>query len=561
MKRNILTKLFCLAFVALLSFSAYAQEKIYLVKDGKIIATYSTAEVDYLTFDSEGLITNDDFEITIDELDYRYVVWTVKPQDPDMYYYTGVYTEESIRDRFNNSVEEMASTLYSDMSFLAGMVGVSVDEFMESSVLYKGETQIGYDQIGPGSDYVLVAFGCNPDGTATTKTYTGLNFSTPAMPSTGLTVDFNITAGTNDVTIEYCPSDDSVRYFTEVREYGENFDMQDWMNTLIWRGSISGMSPEEVVAENTYFGKQTLDYSLEPEYEYVVYACSVTDDGVINSEVSSKTFVSGPVAMSENTFELSVSDIGSLTATFNVTPSNNDSYSIGVLPLSDFEGRTDQEVLEEYVMYNAWPVEYNTRSGEASIEWSGLRADTEYVFFAFGYYHNTLTTEMSKVTFTTLPTSDPKTWEATFGEVTFGDYFGDPAAYVQINVNQDDIQYVWQVVESTGTAEQIHEALLRECERYEGMGINYVEMRGIYGSNEVSFSGMEEGVEYKFFAVVMNPETYEFETEVFFSENFTMPSDAAKMPALKVAKSQADNSSEKDAKANEKVVIKNVLKL
>ena len=53
------------------------------------------------------------------------------------------------------------------------------------------------------------------------------------------------------------------------------------------------------------------------------------------------------------------------------------------------------------------------------------------------------------------------------------------------------------------------------------MGLNYVEMNGIYGSKEVTFEGIEEGQSYKFFAVVMNAETGEFETQVFFSEPFS----------------------------------------
>lgn len=44
------------------------------------------------------------------------------------------------------------------------------------------------------------------------------------------------------------------------------------------------------------------------------------------------------------------------------------------------------------------------------------------------------------------------------------------------------------------------------------------------------------GRKYQFFAVVMNAETYEFETEVFFSDVFTLDgSDPAAMPVGKPA--------------------------
>lgn len=539
MKKNILSRIVCLALVAFFSLSAYAQEKIFLIKDSKVVATYGIDEVDYLTFEDPGFVETDDFEIKIDELDYRYAIWTVTPKDPDMYYYSAIYTKEALADRFQNSVELIAEALYSDMGFLAGMVGVSVEDFMKSNVLYKGEAQIGNDQLGAGSEYVILAFGINPDGTATTDTYTELPFETPAMDMVDLTVDFAVEGDSNDVTIVATPSDKSIRYYMTVKEAGEKeVDLQGDINSAIWRGGVMDKSPEQVIEEITYEGDVRLFQSLEPEMEYVVYACSVTPDGVVNSDASSKTFVTGKVKMSDNVISLTVNDVATLVCNFTITPSNSDSYSVGLLPASAFEGMTDQEVLERYVAENRFSVDYNMSSGERTISWNGLSPDTEYVAFAFGFYHGVITTQMFKVSFKTLPSSDPKTWTATFGDVVVD--IDNEVAVVQIDVNQDDVWYLWNVVDASGTPEQIHEALLKECERYEGMGINYVEMRSIVGLNEVTFSPYGEdvtGKKYKFFAVVMNAETYEFETEVFFSDVFTMDgSDPAAAPAKAPAK-------------------------
>lgn len=543
MKTNILTKLICLTLMAVMQLSAYAQEQIYLVKDNKIIATYGADEVDYLTFDPTGLESDADFVITINEVDYTLATWTVTPKDPDMYFYSNIYTRESIEQRYHNSVEEMASSIYDAAAFLAGMAGVSTEDFMMTSMLYKGVSEVGYNQLGPGSDYVIVAFGCNPDGTASTSTYTALDFSTPEIEMVPLTVDFDIDASSNDVAIKAVPSDPSLLYYIDVQETGNEIDPSNIINQAIWRGSIMDKTPEEVVEEITVKGTCTKTFSLDPNTDYEVFAFSVTPEGTVNSEVSRKSFTSGSVLMSDNTFEITIDNVESNSCTFSITPSNSDNYSVGVLPKSEFEGKTDQEVLEKYIQENRLSVDFNVRnSAESGFYWDGLNSETEYVAFAFGYYHNEVTTAMAKATFTTLPTSDPKTWKPTFGEVTVdGEY-----AMVNIDVNQNDVKYIWHVVDATGTPEQIHDALLKECERYEDMGINYVDIRGMTGSNEVTFQTEESG-DFKFFAVVMDPVTYEFVTDVFFSETFHMDYPAG-APAAAISK-VSGKPEEKSSKA------------
>lgn len=543
MKNNILTKLICLTLVAVMQLSAYAQEQIYLVKDNKIIATYGADEVDYLTFDPTGLESDADFVITIDEVDYTLVNWTVTPKDPDMFYYTNIYTRESIEQDYHDSVEEMASSIYDAGALLAGMAGVSTEEFMEQSMLYKGTCEVGYNQLGPGSEYVIVAFGCNPDGTATTSTYTDLDFSTPEIEMVPLTVDFEIDAANNDVVIKAVPSDSSLLYHFDVQEAGNEIDPSYIINQAIWRGGILGKTPEEVIEELSVKGTCSKTFSLEPNTDYEVYAFSVTPEGTVNSEVSRKTFTSGSVLMSDNTFDITVDNIESNSCTFSVTPSNSDDYSVGVLPKSAFEGKTDEEVLEQYIQENRLSVDFNVRN-EAStgFYWDGLQSETEYVAFAFGYYHDVVTTPMAKATFTTPATSDPKTWVATFGEVTTEGV----NANVNINVNQNDVKYLWHVVDASGTPEQVYEALLSECKRYEDMGINYVDIRGVSGSNEVSFQTTESG-DFKFLAVVMDPTTYEFLTDVFFSETFHLDCPAS-APEATISKDSV-KSEEKSAKA------------
>ncbi len=504
--------------MAAFTLHTYAQDKIYLVKDNVIVATYGVDEVDYLTFDPAGLIPSEDFVITIEETTPTSVTWTVTPTDADMYYYSAVYTEASLTDRFENSVEKMASTLYNDMGFIAGMAGMDLDTFMKEQVLAKGTRTFADYQLGQSSDYCLVVFGCTPLGEVTTETYTSLKFSTPAVPSTNLTVNFEINCNGSDVTIKGTPSDDTVRYCMTVAKTDEGFDAQEYINTLIWRGQVLGKTQEEIIAANTVTGVVTNRYELEPNTSYTVYAMSVSEDGVVNSDVSQTSFTTQGVLHSDNTFTIDITEVTAKNVTFTVTPTNDDSYSIGWYAVSEAEGLSDEEMAQQFIDTKAMTADFFIRTGTSTYELTNLEPDTEYYLFAYGYKQGEINTAPEKVTFTTGSLSDPSTWTATFGEVRLD----GRKAQVNIDVNQEDVLYVWNAVDASGTEEQVKEALTAQYNRYKDqMGLNYVEMNGIYGSKEVTFEGIEEGQSYKFFAVVMNAETGEFETQVFFSEPFS----------------------------------------
>ena len=524
----------------IVSYAQEKQEKMYLVKGNRLVATYDVEDVDYITFDLDPSIVTSDFQIELDDISYTSATWTVTPADPDMLYYTGVYTPK-LFDELGGDVEGLASKLASDMRFLASMAQMNFETFMENEVLYKGECWVGYDQMGPDTEYYIVAFGCNPDGTPSTSEVTKITVHTPAIPMTGLSVEFNVEVDGSDAIITSTPSDPSISYFMQVDPVGEDpVDPQARINQLIWRGGFLDKTPEEVVAENLVSGTLTNKYSLSPNTNYVVYAVSLTPEGVVNSEVSQAEFTTNEVLVSDNTFEVELTDIVSTVATAKITPSNDDMYSIAVIPVSDFEGKTDKEVMEEYQQNwtNKAATDWFRGTGERTLVWDGLTADTEYYFCVFGYYQEVITTGLTKIKFKTPEPSDPKLWRCEYKDfhIDYGRW-----AMITIDVNEQDVPYVWNVVDSDATVEQIKAYYESEYARVadKGMSIaDYVNSRSVTGTNEVSFSGMEDGELYKFFAVVLNPETGDFDTEVFFSETFskegygvTKPADSKKKVA------------------------------
>lgn len=530
----------CIALMAMLALPVQAQ-RIYLIKGNKVVETYSLNEVDYMSFDLPADVEAPDFDIEIGEVGYNNVSWKVIPRDAEMTYYTGVYTEDALRNRYEYSVDKLCEILFHDMSFLASMVGMTPEDFMEQQVLAKGEQSFADYQQGPDSEYVILAFGCSNEGKPLTKDYSRKVFATPPMEMNDLKVDFDIDNTTNNVKIKFTPSDKNVRYLTEVRPAGQDFGAQDWVNTLVWRGSISGRTPEESMELATSVGDVEKTFELDPNTDYIVYSYSVEmvgEDPIVNSRVSQQAFTSGAVAMSDMTFELSASDITPITASITIVPSGDAPYSYGILKSSDVEGLTDMEIVDK-VCDNAIAVDWNTGIGSRTINFEGLDADTEYMVVAFGYEkHVITTTNVGKVTFRTLKASDPSKWVATFGDIKFAE--DGSSASVDITVNYDDISYVWFVVPAYGTEDQIKEAILAEFNRtLENKGYNYVELRSITGSNEVSYwpDGGDDD-EVKFVAIVANTD-FEFLSPLFSSKSFKM-SDAPKgAPALKAGANKA----------------------
>lgn len=133
----------CIALMAMLALPVQAQ-RIYLIKGNKVVETYSLNEVDYMSFDLPADVEAPDFDIEIGEVGYNNVSWKVIPRDAEMTYYSAVYTEDALRNNYDYSVDKLCESLYNAMSFLASMVGMAPEEFMETQVLAKGE-QSFYD--------------------------------------------------------------------------------------------------------------------------------------------------------------------------------------------------------------------------------------------------------------------------------------------------------------------------------------------------------------------------------------------------------------------------------
>lgn len=472
------------------------------------------------------------FVITIDEVGLDYAVATIIPADPEMTWHALPYqTNVESEDAYDMSStdEELVESFMSAYAFLASMSGISLEDFMDQQILAKGKQQMTFNQLGINTDHFIMAIGVDNKGNILSESVRE-EFKTLDVEK--VDIDFTIEHELNDldVTVTTTPSDNSVRYFTGITMKAEYSDLQSWVHTLIWRGGVMGKTPEEVVKEITTSGVAVNEYYLNANTEYVAFAASLTEDGIVNSEVKTIEFKSGDVPMSDNTFELDILEVTPQSVSVNVTPSNDDSYLFAVTPCSEWEGMTDEEYRDEYIYNNALYCDMHNTSGEQTLSPSNsLLPGTDYYFWVCGYEQSVGTTGVTKVKFTTIAEDDPSLlkFEFSVGEITAN------SVAVTVTGTPETAFYYFDIAPASYTEEDIKSKIDARVNRWIEIGYktdradvfkDYIHMgktETTITSYNFGYESIQPDTEYKIFAVGIYTETGEYATEFSYSSPFT----------------------------------------
>lgn len=485
------------------------------------------------------------FDVSIVEIGYKSAVAKITPADPDLTYL--VLNDQSwYFDQYENDIDALVERTITDFKTIAALVGMSFEDFMSEQVLSQGEYYFFFNEMmHPDTDYTVWVMGMTPDGEATTEAYF-TDYRTLAPELTDLTVDIDVKVSSySSSTITYTPSDNTQRYFCDIRSASDFSDpdnitrsnIQDIMNTLIWQGSVSGKSPEEVVDENSFTGIQVKTYSTTSDTDYVAYACAVDDEGVIISEPSTTRFKTSDITASTNTFDIKVTP-GVTSVTLEITPTNNedlytaiiaDEALIGDMTTEEFAARRAQDILA-----------YSTAtSGPSTIELTNityilpLASDSPYSVFVFGFAEGTVTTDVTRLEVRTLPCEDPSTLEFKFDVLeTLSN-----SVNADVTVNQETSLYMCGYMLEEETADDVIRRLDQYANRLmvdlfdtKAQFCQYLGVRGSFSTTNRSVYYLMEGgygdtnlqanTSYKFYAVGVDDKTGEYKTDVFFSEPF-----------------------------------------
>lgn len=485
---------------------------------------------------------DDAFTLTITETTPITATIKTVPADSVMTY-TVIPADKSYFESYSSTDEFILQTI-ENYKAIAGIAGMQFEEFMQSQILAVRTCYWTKDQLIPGTEYIFLVVGMEPDGSLTTKAFIE-EFSTPQPEMTDIDFTLEVVPDEQSAIVTTTPSRDDIQYYTEVKllsdmPAGENMtatDFQDWVNMKIWMGSTSGKSPQEVISEIVTTGKQVKEYyNLTSDTEYVAFTGAVDPNGVVISECEAIVFKTKKLSDSQNTFNVTITEEVDAIVVDVVPSVQEDQYTVVIAELPDCEGKTDEEYATEQASYlGSW---MNARIGSATIRIETLNmlwklcSDTEYKLFIFGMEESKVTTPVTSYYVKTLPAEDPATFTAdlSISEVT------PTNARLDITVNQQTTLYLAGFVPVDFTSEQtierinvyadrlIEKTVVDNLPRFMG----YAGFRGdindgspFYMIDEYGYQAyLEAGKQYKPYAVAVNDKTAEY-ASVIFGEPFT----------------------------------------
>lgn len=331
-----------LGFVA----SICAQDQIYLIKGNKVVAKYASTDVDYVSFKLPEGVTEDPFEMAIEETGKNYVKYSIKPTQKDRYYVHTMVEENFIdyllQEYFETTLEEVDdATLTSCLNIFLYSYGLLGKGDMVFN--YKDGEMIDEDYsltVLAGQKYYVIACYLNDaaddlEGTtmyATTKTETaGVSNETLTVAYTGLNEDgeatfkFDMSQGVRTIFTMYGYKE-VLDYF--IAAYGYEY-------TIFLYGEQ--WTPEEL-ANNPY------GWYVEDKAEYSMYALGIDANGDwVKAETHPfiepiEQTVEGPKI---NIFSKS-KDNGSVSVNFEITPSNVSEAYVRLLGESACDDKLNQ---------------------------------------------------------------------------------------------------------------------------------------------------------------------------------------------------------------------------
>lgn len=344
------------------------------------------------------------FDIRMELVTQTSVKYSVIPGDKDQTYLS-MLVEKDYFDRYASDEEYFQD----DLEYIRAMAesfGVSTEEYL-SSTLNRGDLLVkSMTGLTPGTSYYVYAYGLTAQGERTTDIYK-VGFTTVSVPQIDMTFTVETSVNGPLCDLHIIPSDPGQRYVIGMYTADQVQDGEDacrkyqkYLSDQIVIYEAMGMTAEEVIAGLSVTGESFRTYELEENTDYLVFAASCTDDGLINSAPVSTTFRTSEVQPSENIVSFEVNGIEAHSAVIDVTTSNMDPYVLYLVSTESIKGMDETTVLN--TVASIGDIGDYVRRGDTSVEASELDAATSYTLLAFGYVKGKITTGLFSVEFTTM---------------------------------------------------------------------------------------------------------------------------------------------------------------
>ena len=387
------------------------------------------------------------FEVSVDATTRTSVTYSVTPALTDKEYVAVVMAAADVNLADEDAVLAQAVAQIKDD---AAHSGQTFDERMQKiavkgAIAKKEATGLALD-----TDYILVVFGVDPANAWENTTFPAVKeFSTLGVDMLDCSFDVTADVYMNSVNFDVVPSDKNVQWhlLAVMKSMYDSYTSPDgdykWTKAAFYQAyteneiqqyASSGMTEQEILDAMFFKGDQSLKakgLNTQTEYIYLVGGFEIDGSNMyLVTDVAEGTFVTEDAAMSDLTFEVSVTDVEQMKAAILITPSNDTETFCWMC--QEYDGvSTPEEVMNSIVAANKmWfdmgfmlysGVQDFTGGPNSMYKYSLSKAGTEYCVIAFGYAGG-VTTEPVMVTFTTLPGGNPAdcTFEATLN--SYGTY-------------------------------------------------------------------------------------------------------------------------------------------
>ena len=270
----------------------------------------------------------------------------------------------------------------------------------------KGDTKGKvYDRQDPDTEYQIYAYGVDPaqGWKATTEVYRK-TFRTPEITKQEVDFEVSYTVDGANIEVSVKPSENfpyviEAHPLSTVRETGlspKEYFTNEW-NDYVKEYSQNGYTTSMLLS-TAYRGEKRVNRALAATTNYYLGVFALDEEtALVSSEVEIIELKTEAVTPSGITIKITVTEVGPISAHVNIVPSNNDSYSIVLVPSDKISGKSDQEIGEYLIM--KYKLKYVF--GPIDDDINSLNPETSYSLFAFGLEGGQFTSGLFRKDFTT----------------------------------------------------------------------------------------------------------------------------------------------------------------
>lgn len=471
-------------------------------------------------------------EVVITEVGPTSIKFDIEASHPDMTWIPMVSYKEYWDDKASD--EEIFISDMAYFEYLAEGYGISREEFLTDMLGMGSQSDIEISGLTPETEYVVYVYGLTIDGERTTDIVA--KYATTEKPYEGdITFEFDIKEEEYIMEFVVTPSHRGVNFYhglateAEINEW-KALAGSDSLRDAIQQGDIEAgiaiyMNYEFIETRKDYFDMYNMYDIVEDGWEqvkagtkYILYAAKWDEECNLLGEVSFAEYTTPAATMSDNKLTVEIRDVNQSQVTVAVKTTNNDPYVAMPVKSEDIAGMSDTEIYNLVMTKYDYLVSEYIAYGDSMRTFSHMRPETDYTILAFGSVAGTMTTEMIKVEVTTTASGDPLDCTFTFNVVP-----GSDTAWLEIDPSDKGHFYNWLIYPAGFTAE--------DAKSY----IKDVILAQYYGGDIPAFSSWEltQGyltttaydlrpeTDYKIGVVIMDYETAEFITDMYFSDVFT----------------------------------------